>query len=1094
MLLGLDQEPSTQTCMPGSSLTARSVRRLAPLPLGPAVAVSLLLLDPGDAGSRPTEQPPLASPEQPLSGGATRTHALTVRAGDFIRVNVDHWELPLAVTLRDPSGHELARAEAYDLPIHLSAIADADGSYEVALTALGQGGKGGRYRLAIDPPRPASEEDRQWVLADQAQAEAARLVGEKTAESWAGALERYRDARERWRHLRQPQYEAEVLNDMGVLQLARGAPGATAEARRALEEALSLRLALQDARGAAETLIGLGKVESRTGNLREALGHLERAGPLLAPLGLTRLEAFRLNNIAVIYGNMGEPRRALEHYALSLPLRRQIGDLGALATVLVNIGATRQELGERDRALAAYEEALPLARAAKDPLSESQVLANMGALRLANGDPDGALEALQRSAELGRKTGDRSLEAAALRGMGRVHVVKKDYPRAVDLFSQTLEAQRAMNDRGGEGFVLLELGRVHRLLGREKEAEQALRAALDLMRAAGNRFSETLALLESGKLYLQFDRRVAARETLDQALASSRSTKDPTSEAAVLFDLAELERREGDLSVARQNAEAAIDIFESLRTRVAGSESRASFFVSAQEAYELELDLLAALGKSRGDGHLAMHALEMSERKRGRSLLDSLAEASSEIVAGLPAELRRQQIQVADRLRTLMLRQERPHTEEQASGLAREINELVGRYQELDGKLSAASPAYQAFLKGTTASASEVQQLLDEHTVLLEFALGERASYVFSVTRARVEQVSLPARAEITAAVRACHEALALPPGHRGRRSSAAAAAEALSRMVLAPVAARLDRPRLVIVADGPLQRVPWAALPEPAGPHRGRPLIAAHEIVLLPSASILKALRAMPPRATDARRSVVVLADPVFEADDPRLGRVAGGRPRPEAGNKGDLVRAARAAGFSDIFPRLPFSRQEAQSIVGTAPPGSARPVLDFEASRETALSAEIQDFRIVHFATHGLIDDEHPSRSGLVLSLIDRGGQPRDGFLRLPDLYNLRLNADLVVLSACRSAMGTELRGEGLQSVVRGFMYAGAPRVVAAVWDVDDRATAAFMGHFYRAMLVQGQPPAAALRHAQLAIRARTPWRDPFYWAGFVLEGEWR
>jgi CHAT domain-containing protein/Tfp pilus assembly protein PilF len=1053
----------------------------------------LLLSAPADPRSQSSEEPS-ASPEQSLSGGASRTHALTARGGDFIRVQLEHWELPLRVAVTNPSGHELARAEdANEAPMHLSAIADAGGRYEIAVTALGDGGKRARYRLVVDPPRPATDEDRQWVLAEQAQAEADRLAGEKAAESRARALERYREARERWRRLRQPRYEAEVLHDLGSLEFTLGA---SAEGRTRLEEALSLREALQDDRAIAVTLIQLGRVEQRAGNLRQALDHYERAGPLLAGLGPTRVEGTRLNNIGSTYWDMGEPRRSLEFLERSLSLRQQIGDRTGQATVLINIGVARRTLGERDRALAAYEEALPLVRAAKDQVGESHLLANLGALLLANGDPDGALQALSNAVELSRKTGDRDIEAYALGAVGRVLAEKKDYTRAVDLLSQALEARRAMKDRGWEGLLLLDLGRVHRLLGRDEEAAQALGAGLDLNRTVGDRIGEARALMELGKLHLRFGRREAAREALEQALAASRSTS-PDSLATVHVDLAELEWRQGNLSAARQSAEAAIALFESLRGRITGSESRASFFVSAQEAYELELDLLAAQGASRGDEHLARQALEMSERKRGRSLLDSLAEARSEIVAGLPADLRRQEMELRDRLRTLTQRQQRllaaAHTEEQAAGVVREIEEVVSRHQEVGEKLRAASPAYQAFLEGTTASASEVQQLLDEDTVLLEFSLGERASYVWVITRDRVEQASLPARAEVAARARACYEAFARPPGDRGPGSSAVA--EAFSRMVLAPVAARLDRPRLAIVADGVLQHVPWAALPEPAGPHQGRPLIAAREIVLLPSASILKALRTMPRHGTGARKSVVVLADPVFEADDPRLGRLAVGPRRPEGGSRGgDLLRAARAAGFGDAgFPRLPFSRQEAQSIVATAPPGSSRSVLDFEASRETALSTAIQDFRIVHFATHGVIDDEHPSRSGLVLSLIDRQGRPQDGYLRLPDLYNLRLNADLVVLSACRSAAGRELRGEGLLSVVRAFMYAGAPRVVAAVWDVDDRPTAALMGRFYRAMLVKGRSPAAALREAQLAIQARAPWRDPFYWAGFVLQGEW-
>jgi CHAT domain-containing protein len=197
--------------------------------------------------------------------------------------------------------------------------------------------------------------------------------------------------------------------------------------------------------------------------------------------------------------------------------------------------------------------------------------------------------------------------------------------------------------------------------------------------------------------------------------------------------------------------------------------------------------------------------------------------------------------------------------------------------------------------------------------------------------------------------------------------------------------------------------------------------------------------------------------------------------------------------ASTSAAFPRLPYSREEAEAIVGAAAPGTVLRALDFEASRSTALSARWADHDIIHFATHGFFDDARPDLSGLVLSLVDRTGRAQDGFLRLRDLYDLHLPVELVVLSGCRTGLGREVRGEGLLGIVRAFMHAGARRVVASMWDVDDRATAVFMKSFYEAMLGSDRSPAAALRDAQLALRSHERWRDPFYWAAFVMQGPW-
>ena len=308
--------------------------------------------------------------------------------------------------------------------------------------------------------------------------------------------------------------------------------------------------------------------------------------------------------------------------------------------------------------------------------------------------------------------------------------------------------------------------------------------------------------------------------------------------------------------------------------------------------------------------------------------------------------------------------------------------------------------------------------------------------------------------------------------------------------MILGPVAAELKDKRLLIVSDGVLQYIPFAGLPDPAAADT-RALVVDHEVVLAPSASVVGLLRQETPNRKPASKMVAVLADPVFTNDDPR---VAGIRLAHTASvDKSATADALRASGV-DSLRRLRFSRQEADEIARLAGSDSKLEAVDFAANRKLATSAELGQYRVVHFATHGIINNFHPELSGIVLSLVDEKGRPQNGFLRLYDLYNLKLSADLVVLSACQTALGKEIRGEGLVGLTRGFMYAGAPRVIASLWQIDDRASAEFMKRFYEAMLGQKLRPAAALRAAQVSMSKDPRWHQPHYWAAFTIQGEWK
>ena len=398
----------------------------------------------------------------------------------------------------------------------------------------------------------------------------------------------------------------------------------------------------------------------------------------------------------------------------------------------------------------------------------------------------------------------------------------------------------------------------------------------------------------------------------------------------------------------------------------------------------------------------------------------------------------------------------------------------------------AADPQAAALADPTALKLEDLRRaVLDPGTVLLEYSLGEPRSYLWVISGGARDQVrgfDLPPRTQIEEAAHAFWDAVK----GGGDAASVGRAAARLSQMVLSPAAGLMANKRLLIVGDGALQYVPFAALADPAQAGGYRPLIQAHEVIEEPSASTLALLRRGATERKPAARTLAVFADPVFEKDDPRVQR----KPAQSAAAPAFLTRAAELR-----LARLPSTRLEGTSITSLVPPAERWLALDFDASRAAVTSPRLNDYRILHFATHGVVESARPELSALALSLFDAQGQPQDGFLRLYEIYNLKMQADLVVLSACDTALGKNIRGEGLVGLARGFMHAGAPRVVASLWKVDDQATSELMRQFYAAMLgPKKMPAAAALRAAQIAVSKQERWRSPYYWAAFVLQGEWK
>jgi CHAT domain-containing protein/tetratricopeptide (TPR) repeat protein len=876
-------------------------------------------------------------------------------------------------------------------------------------------------------------------------------------------------------------------------------------------------------------------------SLEQAVSKFLAAAPLYHAANDKANEADTLNSIGTLYSNLGEPQQALGFFVQALPLYTAVGDRGGEAVEFNNMGSVYIDLGELQKALDAFGQALPRLRAVKDGKGEATTLNNMGRLYFQLGDNQKALAYFGQSLPLSRAAGDQDGQAITLTNMGDISFKLEQKQQALAYYTQALPLYRAVGDRRSEAVALSQIGQVYAALDNLPKAVEYYQQALPLSRAVGDRSGEAQTLSLVGSAFLAIGERQEALETYRQILPLYQALGDRSSEARTLFNIAFNERGTNKPDAALRDIEAALAILETLRGRIESRELRSSYFASVQEYYEFYIELLMQLHKQQPAAGYDGRALQASERARARALLETLAEAGADIRQGVDAALlaRERALQQAlnDAARTQIKLLGGPHTEADAAAVAKDLDALTSEYEQVETRIRQTSPRYAALTQPRPLSLPEVQQLLDQDTLLLEYSLGREHSFLWVVAPDSIKSYELAKRTEIEEAARQFYAILTdarkwagsasgNPAPQRGLFPINAAqvatstaggvppAAVRLTRLVLAPVAAQLGNKRLLIVADGALQFVPFAALPLPAVPPDNaavyRPLITEHETVNLPSASTLAVLRQEIKERKPAAKILAVLADPVFMLNDTRFTTTTSVRARPDnvtapqAAQRGLALNVTKAAADAGLtaeaglrgiqIPRLPGTRREAEQILTLVPAASQMHVFDFAANRAAVTAAELGAYRYVHFATHGFLDSQHPELSGILLSMYDAQGVPQDGFLRAHEVFNLKLAADLVTLSACQTGLGKEIKGEGLVGLTRGFMYAGAPRVVVSLWNVSDEGTAELMTRFYRGLLQAGQRPAAALQAAQVSMLKEQKFAAPFYWAAFTLQGEWR
>lgn len=1079
--------------------------------------------------------------EREISKDETHRYKITAQTNEFVRFVVAQQNTDIALQVFAPDEQKLYDANNFterSESERFSFIAEAGGEYrvEISFAAKLRGqGTGKSYRIRLEALRPPTEKDRRQIAAEKLYDQASILSNESKAESRRAAIKMFGESLVHFQAAADRAGEAQTFYAIGLmhallsefppaqenfaqaakifrgldmkLQLANTLVQESAMAlfvndNHKAEEfnltALDLYRQLNDRRGEAEIIGNLGVLSNRKNEPRRALEYFEQALPILRAERDRDHEARILRSIGFTYTTLGEPFKAVEAIEKALAINRADNEPLGISTALISLSVLSRTIGEVQKAIDQLNEALGIVRQLGNRRNEAVCLNNLGAHYGHLGEMKAAREFYEKSLRLTRELKMRDYEVNSLNGISNLELKEGNLPKALETFTQAWQIAREIGNKRLASRMLAKVGETRLKLGEKERAVEAFNQALIVQREIGDREGEAVTLFLIGKTHRQNGSLQAAREVCAQAMQIAQEMKTPSLQAEIYLEMAHLEKDSKNLAAAQINIEKAIEIVESTRSKLSRQDFRATYFSAQQSFYEFYIDALIAQGKNA-------EALRASEQARARSLLESLGESQANIRVGIASELLEKENflrRTINAKETQRLNAAAQKNLTKVAAFEKEISETVEKYRDLQTEIRRQSPQFAALTNPETLDLTNIQtQVLDDNSILLEYSLGVERSFLFAATKNTLEIFELPKREIIEKSARRTIEKIKLTDAVAAKTDLAD-----LSRILIAPVANKIQNKRLLIVAPGVLQYVPFAALSSPKSNETAKDkgqktkdeyLIETNEIVNLPSVSVLALLRQNKPRPTKPKNLVAILADPVFTDDDVRLKLVSKQKANQDLTNGSTAVmREVKILPpqLRSDFGRLRFSRLEADAILALARNTQKFAAMDFAANLKAATGEDLQKSGIVHLATHGIINSEFPELSGVVLSLIDENGKPQDGFLRLHDIYNLRLEARLVVLSACETALGKEIKGEGIVGLTRGFMYAGAPTVAASLWKVDDRATADLMRRFYQKMLKDNLRPADALRRAQISMLNEKPTQNPFFWAAFTIQGEYR
>lgn len=1094
-----------------------------------------------------------------ITAQAKAVFEVSASAGTLLHFSIDKGDLALTSVVYDPKGTELAEHVSEDFEVvELSVPVDVSGSYRIEIQSREKVDAPRLYEIRVDALTPITPPGRKDSEALQAMATAGALRAEWKEMSLRQAIGEYEKAAASWTSLGKFSRASEANLKSGDVYFL------LSEYKQALsryQSAAMLATKARDPLAEAKALSHMGRLYSYTGKNELAQDELTKALNVLGPVDANTTPIVKniygeaLSNLGEVIYSKGDMVKSREQFDRALEFLA--GDRKGEARGHLFAGYIAGNIGMRDKAMREISEALKLYQATNDKSGEGLALNVLSVAHASYGKPDQAIELRKQAIEIFRTMGDRKSEALALNATGQVYETLSDYETALSSYEKAWQIFRDTGALDFEPGTIFKVAQMHRLMkhldealtfyerclklsratgqsrteanaltdiaivygaqGRSKEAQQQYNAVLKFYERINDRLRQAVALNELGTFLLQNGKKAEAREAFQRALPLSESA-DTRTIVTTFCNLARAEQALGNLDEALSLINRSLKKIEALRQDVGSPDLRASYFSGVRENYEVGIDILTDLDRARPGKGFAAEALLMSEKSRARALVDLIRESGAELRRDAPKELIDREVELSG----LILKQRQYQKRLKLSGketseiaeLEEQIAQFTSDYQRIQAQIREQNPRALALSQFQPLSLADIQNELRPDDVLLEISLGDERSHLWMVTPDSFQHFELPGRKTIEEISVEVYKAITRRQQLEGQADTATFQAQVddadklflqkapeLNQMLFGQIAAQLGTKRLVLVIEGALQLVPFAALPAPLaaidsnGPSKW--LIEDHEIVQLPSIATLRAIRAAEKKNRDAADKIAaVIADPVFTRSDarvqnssiaPRVASAATDENRPESTQR--AFESLPAGGSA----RLIHSSEEADAIAQAAPRGTTLVAKGFEATRETALNARLGEYQIIHFATHGFLDSEHPELSGIVLTTVDKNGVEKNGVMSLHDIYNMDLSAELTVLSACQTALGKDIRGEGFVGLTHSFISAGSRSVVSSLWKVDDRATAALMADLYQSMLQKGMSPAAALRAAKLKVMQDQRWRNPYYWAGFVVQGEY-
>ncbi|MFN7923530.1 MAG: CHAT domain-containing tetratricopeptide repeat protein [Bryobacteraceae bacterium] len=951
-----------------------------------------------------------------IGAAAVAAGSVRLEPGQAVDLVLNQFDRDLKLTLIHPDGRKVDVNLRETGPEPSVLVAPLQGEYRLEAVPVEERTLASQFTLSIGPPRQAVVSDPDRQAAQEAASSARSAFKPGDADSLSRAMALIQSAREASLRAGDTEAAAVAAVELGTYCYF---AGDLERAVKLFEQALP---GLQST-GAewilAESHSNLGAALWRLGDFQGAIREIGKGREAFAKVGHRRGESVALNNLAAWHGEIGSYQLARNNYRAALAMASQVGEARAEGLIRHNLGSVYHALGDEVRAMATLQSALVTFLRIRDSGSASRTMLRIAEIQFDRGAPAAARRSLDAALPLARNAKDGRTLSDALLLEGRILSRAGSHADARMAFEEALCGYRSLGSGAGRSAALHHLGEMHLRRGEWEEGARALGESLEIRR--------------------RLEMHDAAAETA--------------------YLLARVEEGHGSVAAARDRIRETLTEVEAIRSDTASPRDRMTYLGARHRYYAFAAGLLMRMhAREPGGGH-DEEALEIAERAKGRALLDTLlapARATS-------PDLRRSGQALA--LWSNRLVEAPPGPE--ADRIRSRLDALLSEYSESESAALAASQGAAAARRVLTAR--EIRSVVADHeTALVHYLLGDEASWAWLVTSGAIVSRRLPPRNAIEAAVRRAQTFASSPGPNAGTGPL-----RELAQLVLWPVIPANAR-RIVICPDGALHRAPFGALPL----RNGDPLLSSFEILMAPSASVLPIWThgRSPSRPAVARKQVAIIADPVFDLADTRLG------PRSVPGKSGP-------------FGRLGFARGEAAAIRSAFPAGESSVALDFEASREKFDSGELARYRFIHAATHAVADEWNPELSALVLSLRNRAGQATNGYLRLHEIVRLSLDADVVTLSACETGLGKHVNGEGPLSLARGFLEAGARAVVMSTWRVDDESTSVLMREFYRDLATRHPfQPAESLRRAQERVKGNARWTHPYYWAGWIIMGTWK